>query len=122
MKITYKTVALFSLAVFLPATAYMKADPDSFLEQDSSVVLVSHDTEARALQEKQNRYQEQLRAQSELVEHARQDAISAGIQGDGAQPYIDAYRQQQMEEQRLQAALISSDRSGALSIPMKQQS
>jgi hypothetical protein len=50
-------------------------------------------------------YTQQLRVKSEIVEQARQEAISAGILGDGAGPWIDTYRQQRTELEQLQAAL-----------------
>ena len=50
-------------------------------------------------------YEKLLQAKREQVENARQEAISAGIQGDGAGSFIDAYQQQQMELEALQAAL-----------------
>jgi hypothetical protein len=57
------------------------------------------------LQSRLEDYQKQLRVKSEMVETARQDAISAGIVGDGAGSFIDFYRQQQTELEALQAAL-----------------
>jgi DNA repair exonuclease SbcCD ATPase subunit len=62
-------------------------------------------SQVRALQGQLERYQQELRAKAELVESLRQEAISAGIQGDGAGPYIDAYRQEEKEMEALQAAL-----------------
>jgi hypothetical protein len=50
-------------------------------------------------------YEKLLREKAEQVENARQEAISAGIAGDGAGPFIDFYQQQQMELEALQAAL-----------------
>jgi len=50
-------------------------------------------------------YEQQLRGKAEQVENTRQEAISAGIQGDGAGAFIDAYRQEQKELEELQAAL-----------------
>jgi hypothetical protein len=50
-------------------------------------------------------YENLLRMKAEQVEIARQEAISAGIQGDGAASFIAFYQQQQMELEALQAAL-----------------
>lgn len=47
----------------------------------------------------------QLKKKAERVEELRQEAISAGIQGDGASGYIDAYRQEKKELDRLAQAL-----------------
>jgi hypothetical protein len=50
-------------------------------------------------------WEKQLQMKSEMVEESRQNAISAGIQGDGAGPYIDGYRQQQKEMEMMRASL-----------------
>jgi hypothetical protein len=49
--------------------------------------------------------QAQLKVQADRVEELRQEAISAGIQGDGASVFIDAYRQEKKELDRLARAL-----------------
>jgi hypothetical protein len=57
------------------------------------------------LQTRLEDYEKLLQAKREQVESARQEAISAGIEGDGAGPFIDEYREQQMALEALQAAL-----------------
>ena len=42
-----------------------------------------------------------------MVEDARQEAISAGIQGDGAGTYVHAYQQQQEQLELLQQSLTT---------------
>lgn len=59
----------------------------------------------RPVQTRLDDYENLLQAKREQVENARQEAISAGIVGDGAGSFIDEYRQQQMELEALQAAL-----------------
>ena len=108
MKITYRAAAFFSVAAVLTAAALMKIDRGHLSEQQRSpLVLVSEqETEVNGLQEKLKKSEEQLRAQLELVENARQDAISAGIQGDGAQDYVYVYQREQAQAELLQAALV----------------
>jgi uncharacterized protein YukE len=106
MKIMYTVGALLSLAAFLLATAQTEANLHHASGQTTSVVQTSqHDAEINTLRQKLEGYEKQLSVKLEVVEDARQQAISAGIQGDGAQPYIDAYRQEQREMEALQAAL-----------------
>ena len=107
MKITHKAAVLFSLAAFLPAAAQMEINPDHLTTQSSSIALASQPgAEVGALQQKVSAYEEQLRVEFELVENLLQEAISAGIQGDGAQAYIDLYRDELVKAERMQAALI----------------
>jgi hypothetical protein len=106
MKATYKVAALFSLAAFLSAAAQMEVNPRHDSEHSASVVQASQpEAEISTLRQNLEGYEQQLRAKFELVEEARQEAISAGIQGDGAQAYIDAYRREQREADSLRAAL-----------------
>jgi hypothetical protein len=108
MKITYKTAAqcLLLLTACLPAAAQMEINPDHFPDESSPKISVArHEAEVHTLQLRLEDYERQLRVKSEMVENARQEAISAGIVGDGAGPFIDAYREQQMELEALQAAL-----------------
>jgi hypothetical protein len=104
MKITYKTAApsLLFLAACLPMAAQAGINPD---QTSAGITVPSRQAEVRTLQGQLEGYEQQLRVKSETVEQARQEAISAGIQGDGAGSYIDAYRRQQMELEALQAAL-----------------
>jgi uncharacterized protein YukE len=108
MKITYKTAAqsLLLLAACLTAVAQSEIAPDHFPDQASpAAVAPRQEAQVRPLQTRLEDYENLLRAKQEQVENARQDAISAGIEGDGAGSFIDAYRQQQTELEALQAAL-----------------
>ena len=108
MKITYKTAAqsVLLLAACIAAVAQSEIAPDHFPDQASPVAFASRqEAQIRPLQTRLEDYENLLRAKQEQVEDARQEAISAGIQGDGAAPFIDAYRQQQAEMETLQAAL-----------------
>lgn len=108
MKITYKTAAqsLLLLAACLAAVAQSEIDPDHFPDQDSPVVVAPRqEAQIRPVQTRLEGYEKLLREKQEQVENARQEAISAGILGDGAGPFVDFYRQQQMELEALQAML-----------------
>jgi hypothetical protein len=106
MKTTYRAAAFFSLAAVLTAGALMKIDRGHPSDQSSPLVLVSQQTDVNLLREKLKDYEEQLRVQRELVENARQDAISAGIQGDNAQANIYAYQDLQEQTKALEATLV----------------
>ena len=108
MKITYKTAAqsLLMLAACLAAVAQSEIAPDHF--PDQAVLVASaprQEAQVRPVQTRLEDYEKLLQAKREQVENARQEAISAGIQGDGAGSFIDFYQQQQMELEALQAAL-----------------
>lgn len=108
MKTTYKTAAqsLLLLAACLTAVAQSEIDPDHFPDEPSPVAVAPRqEAQLRPVQTRLEDYENLLRAKLEQVENARQQAISAGIGGDGAGPFIDEYRQQQMELEALQAAL-----------------
>ena len=108
MKITYKTAAqsVLLLAACLAAVAQSEIDPDHFPDQDAPVVSAPRqEAQLRPVQSRLEDYENLLRTKQEQVENARQEAVSAGIQGDGAGPFIDMHRQQQMELEALQAAL-----------------
>lgn len=108
MKTTYKTAAqsLLLLAACLTAVAQSEIDPDHFPDEPSPVALAPRqEAQLRPVQTRLEDYENRLRAKREQVEDARQEAISAGVQGDGAGSFIDEYRQQQMELEALQAAL-----------------
>jgi Skp family chaperone for outer membrane proteins len=108
MKTTFKTAAqsLLLLAACVAAVAQSEIAPDHFPDQ---VVLVAsaprQEAQVRPVQTRLEDYEKLLQAKREQVENARQEAISAGIVGDGAGPSIDAYKEQQMELDALQAAL-----------------
>src|SRR6516162_9399176 len=107
MKITYMTAAqgLLFLAACLPAAAQVSVNPNHSSDGNSQSSASTQQTQVEALQPQLKSYEQQLRAKVEQVENARQEAISAGIQGDGAGPFIDAYRQEQKELEVLQASL-----------------
>jgi hypothetical protein len=108
MKITYVTAAQFLLlsAACLSAAPQAGVNPNNGSEGISAQISAStKEAPVRTLQRQLESYEQQLRAKAELVENARQEAISAGIQGDGAGPYIDACRQEQKELEALHAAL-----------------
>jgi hypothetical protein len=118
VKTTYITAAqcLLFLAASLTAAAQPDVKPDHSSNQSSEQISASaREAQIRVLQAQLEGYNQQLRAKAELVEDARQEAISAGIQGDGAGPFIDASRQEQKELETLQAALAPQiERTGAL--------
>lgn len=108
MKITHMTVAqgLLLVAACLPAAAQMEINPDHFPEPSAPVVQASQtQPEIITLRQKLEGYEQQLRAQLEQVEIARQDAISASVLGDGAQASMYSYQDEQTKAERLQAAL-----------------
>ena len=108
MKITYKTAAqsLLLLAACLAAVAQSEIAPDHFPDQAVLVASASRqEAQVRPVQTRLEDYEKLLQAKRDQVENARQEAISAGIQGDGAGSFIDYYRQQLMELEALQAAL-----------------
>lgn len=108
MKTTYKTAAqsLLLLATCLAAVAQSEISPDHFPDEAAPVAFAPRQVaQARQVQTRLEDYENLLRTKAEQVENARQEAISAGIQGDGAEPFIDFYQQQQMELEALQAAL-----------------
>lgn len=108
MKTTYKTAAqsLLLLAACLAAVAQSEIAPDHFPDQASPVALAPRQqAQLRPVQTRLDDYENLLQAKREQVENARQEAISAGIVGDGAGSFIDEYRQQQIELEALQAAL-----------------
>ncbi len=109
MNVTHTSAQfLLFLAVCMPAAAQKQIGPDRHQAQSASAVsaaLRADDTQIRSLQLRLKNCEEQLRQKSERVEDARQQAISAGIQGDGAGAFIDVYREQQKELESLQAEL-----------------
>jgi len=108
MKTTFKTAAhsVMLLATFVAAVAQSEIAPDHF--PDQAVLVASaprQEAQVRPVQTRLEDYEKLLQAKREQVENARQEAISAGIQGDGAESFIAFYQQQQMELEALQAAL-----------------
>jgi hypothetical protein len=107
MKITYMTAAqsLLFLAACVPAAAQANVNQNHRSDGSSQSSASTQEPQVEALQPQLKSYEQQLQAKVEQVENARQEAISAGIQGDGAGPFIDVYRQEQKELELLQAAL-----------------
>ena len=108
MKTTFKTAAqsMMLLAACVAAVAQSEIAPDHFPDQPSPVAAAPRqEAQVRPVQTRLEDYEKLLQAKQEQVENARQEAISAGIQGDDAAPFIDFYQQQQMELEVLQAAL-----------------
>ena len=108
MTITYKTAAqsMMLLAACVAAVAQSEIAPDHFADQAATVASTPRqEAQVRPLQSRLEDYENLLRAKAEQVENARQEAVSAGIQGDGAASFIAFYQQQQMELEALQAAL-----------------
>ncbi len=103
-------LCFLSLTAGLPAMAQFEVAPDHF---DTPVTpapaLAQARTELSAQIASQHRRLEALQAQlkkkAERVEELHEEAISAGIQGDGASGSIDAYRQEKKELDRLAQAL-----------------
>ncbi len=105
-----KKTAVAALCLMLlptaPAFPQAEVNPDHFPDAtDAQVVQLRSD-----LLEPQA-YSSELQAQEDQVEEARQAAISAGIQGDGAGTYVDAYRDQLAELNQLKAKLNPATKS-----------
>jgi uncharacterized protein YukE len=108
MKTIYKTAAqsLLLLAACLTAVAQSEIAPDHFPDEAATVASAPRQqAQVRPVQTRLEDYEKLLQAKRQQVENARQEAVSAGIQGDGAEPFIEAYQQKQMELEALQAAL-----------------
>jgi uncharacterized protein YukE len=108
MKTTYKTAAqtFFLLAALLPAAAQMEIAPDHFADDNSTIAAAPRlMAKVQTLQGQMEDCERQLQQKSDMVEKARQEAISAAALGDSAAAYIDVYRQQEMELETLKAAL-----------------
>ncbi len=99
-----------SLTAAPPAMAQFEVAPDHF---DTPVTpapaLARAKTELSAqIASQQGRLEAleaQVKKQAERVEESLQEAISAGIQGDCASGYVDAFRQEKKELDRLAQAL-----------------
>src|SRR5262249_35561172 len=94
---------LFVLFFAAPALAQFEIAPDHFPSADELAVQPASTHAAQREQRVAEQqailaeYRAQIKGKSESVEVARQEAISAGIQGDGAGSYIEAYDQQRKE-------------------------
>ena len=106
MKTKRTAIAAMLLMLMPAAPAFPQAEvsPDHFAAPpEAQVSYVSPDHQAAP-----QAYSAELEAQENLVEDARQEAISAGIVGDGAGSYIDAYREQVSALEGLRAKLQTS--------------
>jgi hypothetical protein len=105
-----KSLLVLSLLA-VPAWAQFEVSPDHFDSDQDSKTASAHQTElqgqVRDLQAQIVSNQARIRAKSEMVEDARQEAVSAGIQGDGAGTYLEAYRLQQDQLEPLQQSLTT---------------
>jgi chromosome segregation ATPase len=102
------TNLLFILLLMAPASAQFEVNPDHFANEKSKPAAGSPVELQAQINEAQSHllsYQAQLKAKSESVEEARQQAISAGIQGDGAGSYLDACEEQRKEFELLEKSL-----------------
>jgi hypothetical protein len=106
-KIAVATLILM-LVSFVPAFPQAEINPDHFPDpSDAQVETVQSDRE-QAVDVNAAR----LAAQESVVEEARQEAISAGIQGDGAASYLDAYDDQVTQLEMMRAKLHLPSASG----------
>lgn len=110
MKLTHTTTAQFLLllAACMPAAAQKQTGPDPHQVEAASPVsraFRADNAQITSLQLQLTNYQEQLTQKAQRVEEDRQQAISAGIESDGAGPLIQVYLQEQKELDSLQAAL-----------------
>lgn len=106
--VKFTVPAVMLLGLVLPASAQFEISPDHYEEQDSKMASTSPAALQAQIKELQSRlqgYAAQLKAKSKSVEEARQEAIAAGIQGDGAGSYLEAYEQQRKELELLQESL-----------------
>jgi hypothetical protein len=107
---TKRTAIAAMLMMLMPAApAFPQAEvsPDHFADApEAQVSYVSPDHQAAP-----QAYSRELQAQADVVEDARQEAISAGIVGDGAGSYIDEYRNQVSALEGLRAKLEKNGRA-----------
>jgi chromosome segregation ATPase len=106
------SVSVLMLAAALTASAQFEVAPDHFV--DDNVSVAASTPAADRLQQEIAEQQAALQASKamlqtgeEKVEQLRQEAISAGIQGDGAGPQISAYREEQTRFEVLRSSLAS---------------
>lgn len=103
------TGELFLLALMGSAAwAQTEILPDQYPDEPaptSAALSPEQQSQIQVLQSRIAGYELQLRTKSEMVENARQEAISAGIQGDGAGSSIDEFRCQQHELELLAQSL-----------------
>lgn len=97
MKTLNQTLALCLLTMGTAMHVMAQADvnPDHFPDESPSVTSaqVLH-SEIQQEEARIKAYESQLRAKYEMVEQVRNEAISAGLQGDGTECFSDEYRAQ----------------------------
>jgi hypothetical protein len=114
MRCMHRLILIFSvtaLAVTQPAAAQFEVAPDHFDSPRSAQTQASARAEQK-LQESMadeqallDHYLEKLAVKAQQVEILRQEAISAGINGDGASELVASFRVQEQELHSLQASL-----------------
>jgi len=102
------TLALFSLATMASAAAQADVNPDHFPDLPSAAaptVTAEAQTQINALETRIQDCEARMQQQSEMLEKARQEVISAGIQGDGAGDLMSSYQAEEQRVGRMQKAL-----------------
>lgn len=98
MKTLTQTLALCLLTMGTAMHVMAQADvnPDHFPDESPSAQSAQVELQSQIQQEEARikAYESQLRAKFEMVEKVRNEAISAGLQGDGAECFTDEYRAQ----------------------------
>jgi hypothetical protein len=103
-------IAALSMLTLASATRMMaqaEVNPDHFPDEATPAVTVPANIQAEIEQQRAfvASYETQLRMKSGVVEESRNEAISAGLQGDGAAMFIDAYRANQEQFDALRESL-----------------
>ena len=100
-------MSLLTLASAMRVMAQAEVNPDHFPDEATPVAAVRPEIQAEIEQQKErvNNYEAQLKAKAALVEESRNEAMSAGMQGDGAGSFIDAYNANVEEFEALRASL-----------------
>jgi hypothetical protein len=98
MKTLTQTLALclLTMGTAMHVMAQAEVNPDHFPDESASATSAQVELQSEIQQEEARikAYESQLRAKYEMVEKVRNDAISAGLQGDGAECFSDEYRAQ----------------------------
>lgn len=104
-------LSISGLAAIQPAVAQFEVSPDHFdsspVAQTPQYARAEHKLKESIAEEQAllDRYAAQLAAKAQQVETLREEAISAGICGDGGAMYIAAFRTEQQALQDLNASL-----------------
>ncbi len=104
------TVYLLMLAAALPASAQFEVAPDHYTDDREAISasMPAADQLRHKIAEQQSALQASkamLAAREQKLEELRQDAISAGIEGDGAGPQLSAYQAEQHDVEILRSAV-----------------